>query len=495
MGTCLLPGDNGSDNVRAPTDSSSDQRRDRLFGPGYVDLLTGDDVGVYERFDDPHDQVCQVVWWQRRIQLICRDLFAQKGFDGCDQPGLDRPGALVINPQCAFGSATRESRKNAARSISVANRPMAVAMRWAPCPGASSIAAASVGSASDQRISASRSSRLPTQRNRVARFTPARRPVPASRSGGRPETTRERCGRPPAGRAAGLPSPTSAPMVSRRCHTSPYPRNVAVTQHPTRSRTCDIYRYILHICNIFGYDADMASSTAMPILDRFRLDDRVAIVTGASSGLGVAFAHTLAEAGAHVVLGARREQRLADTRALVESVGRNALAVRADVSDPLDCQALVGAATEAFGRVDILVNNAGVGTAVPATRETPDQFRSVIDVNLNGCYWMAQACAAVMKPGSSIINISSVLGPDHRRAAAGRLRLVQGGSDRPDPRSRPTMDRPQGHPGQRARAGLLRIRDDRPVRQQLLRYRRPAPHPDRTAGPGRTQRRTDLPRQ
>ncbi len=63
-----------------------------------------------------------------------------------------------------------------------------------------------------------------------------------------------------------------------------------------------------------------------------------------------------------------------------------------------------------LGRVDILVNNAGVGTAVPATRETPEQFRRVIDVNLNGCYWMAQACGRVMEPGSSIINISSVLG-------------------------------------------------------------------------------------
>ena len=63
-----------------------------------------------------------------------------------------------------------------------------------------------------------------------------------------------------------------------------------------------------------------------------------------------------------------------------------------------------------FGRVDVLVNNAGLGTAVPATRETPEQFRQVIDVNLNGAYWMAQACGRVMGPGSSIVNISSVLG-------------------------------------------------------------------------------------
>ena len=147
-----------------------------------------------------------------------------------------------------------------------------------------------------------------------------------------------------------------------------------------------------------------------PVLNAFRLDGKVAVVTGASSGLGVAFAVALAEAGADVALGARRVDRLQETKALVEATGRRAITVATDVSKPEDCTALVEAAVAQLGGVDILVNNAGVGTAVPATRETPEQFRDVIDVNLNGAYWMAQACGRVMKPGSSIINISSVLG-------------------------------------------------------------------------------------
>jgi NAD(P)-dependent dehydrogenase (short-subunit alcohol dehydrogenase family) len=154
----------------------------------------------------------------------------------------------------------------------------------------------------------------------------------------------------------------------------------------------------------------MPEPTLSPVLDAFRLDGKVAVVTGASSGLGVAFAQALAQAGADVALGARRVDRLQETKALVEATGRRAITVATDVAKPEDCTALIESAVRELGRVDILVNNAGIGTAVPATRETPVQFRSVIDVNLNGAYWMAQAAGRVMEPQSSIINISSVLG-------------------------------------------------------------------------------------
>ena len=147
----------------------------------------------------------------------------------------------------------------------------------------------------------------------------------------------------------------------------------------------------------------------MGVLDKFRLDGKVAVVTGASSGLGVAFALALAEAGAIVTLGGRRLERLQDTKLQIEERGGRAYAVQTDVTDPEDCAALAEAAVSQFERLDILINSAGLGASVPASRETPDQFRRIVDTNLMGSYWMAQACAKYMTSGSSIINVSSVL--------------------------------------------------------------------------------------
>ncbi|MFI5436328.1 SDR family NAD(P)-dependent oxidoreductase [Rhodococcus baikonurensis] len=148
----------------------------------------------------------------------------------------------------------------------------------------------------------------------------------------------------------------------------------------------------------------------MSILESFRYDGRVVVVTGASSGLGVAFAQAFAEAGADLVLAGRRADKLAETAELVEAVGQRSLCVATDVSSPRDCKAMIAAAVETYGRVDVLINNAGIGTAVPALHESPEQFTSVMEVNLYGTYWAAQAAASVMRPGSAVINIASVLG-------------------------------------------------------------------------------------
>jgi NAD(P)-dependent dehydrogenase (short-subunit alcohol dehydrogenase family) len=146
------------------------------------------------------------------------------------------------------------------------------------------------------------------------------------------------------------------------------------------------------------------------ILDSFSLAGKVAIVTGASSGLGVAFAVGLADAGADIAICARRVEKLEQTKAQVLESGRRCIAVQADVSDPDDCNRVVAETLDQLGKVDVLINNAGIGTAVPATRETPDEFRRVIDINLNGSYFMAQACARAMRDGGSIVNIGSVIG-------------------------------------------------------------------------------------
>jgi NAD(P)-dependent dehydrogenase (short-subunit alcohol dehydrogenase family) len=148
----------------------------------------------------------------------------------------------------------------------------------------------------------------------------------------------------------------------------------------------------------------------MAVMNRFRLDGKVAIVTGASRGLGVAFACALAEAGADVAVAARNADLLEQTRLKVEERGRRGLAIPTDVSDPEACEAAVAKTVAELGRLDVLVNNAGVGKILPFLQETPGHFRQVIDVNLNGCAWMARAAAEAMTPGSSIVNIASVMG-------------------------------------------------------------------------------------
>jgi NAD(P)-dependent dehydrogenase (short-subunit alcohol dehydrogenase family) len=146
------------------------------------------------------------------------------------------------------------------------------------------------------------------------------------------------------------------------------------------------------------------------LLNRFRLDGRVAIVTGASSGLGVDFALGLARAGAHIAVMARRTDRLNETCRLVEAAGSECLVIEGDVGEDDACIRAVEQTVSRFGRVDILVNNAGIGTAAPATREPPQDFERVLNINVTGSFRMAQACARVMEPGSSIVNVGSVLG-------------------------------------------------------------------------------------
>lgn len=145
------------------------------------------------------------------------------------------------------------------------------------------------------------------------------------------------------------------------------------------------------------------------VLRSFRLDGRVAVVSGASAGLGVTLARGLAEAGADVVLAARRADRLAETAAIVEETGRRALVVPADIGSAQDCDRIVDAAMDAFGRLDVLVNNAATGSVGPAHRQPPDEFSRTLDVNLTAAYRLSLAAARAMTDGGSIINIASVL--------------------------------------------------------------------------------------
>jgi len=145
----------------------------------------------------------------------------------------------------------------------------------------------------------------------------------------------------------------------------------------------------------------------------FDLTGKVALVTGASSGLGVRFAEVLAENGAAVALVARRAERLAALAARIEKAGGRAAAIEADVRDRAAMQRAFDAAERAFGTVTVLVNNAGVVQAGRAVEMTEEEWRRVLSTNLDAVFYWAQEGARRMLaagPGGSIVNIASVLG-------------------------------------------------------------------------------------
>jgi len=148
----------------------------------------------------------------------------------------------------------------------------------------------------------------------------------------------------------------------------------------------------------------------MSILDSFRLDDRVALVTGASTGLGQAIAIGLAEAGANVACHGNTKSADATCEA-VSRLGRTSLAVTGDLSKKETPQKLVEATIERFGRLDILVNNAGTIRRAPAAEYTEEDWSAVIEVNLSAVFRLSQLAGRQMlsQGRGKIVNIASLL--------------------------------------------------------------------------------------
>lgn len=147
-----------------------------------------------------------------------------------------------------------------------------------------------------------------------------------------------------------------------------------------------------------------------PVQDLFRLDGRVALITGGSRGLGEEIAEGLAEAGASILIAARREQWLTPTLDAFRARGFRCEGAICDVSDPVQVQATVDQALRSFGQIDILVNNAGVSWGAPAEEMPLDKWRMVLDINLTGSFLFAQAAGRHMieRRFGRIVNITSI---------------------------------------------------------------------------------------
>ncbi|MGA9979774.1 MAG: glucose 1-dehydrogenase [Candidatus Sulfotelmatobacter sp.] len=144
--------------------------------------------------------------------------------------------------------------------------------------------------------------------------------------------------------------------------------------------------------------------------DLFDLGGKVAIVTGTSRGLGQTFARALARAGADLVLTSRSRESLSAFEAEIKSLGRRAVSLELDVRDAKSIDQMASAAEAAFGHLDILVNNAGCNVRKPALDVTWDDWNLILDTNLRGSFFVAQAVARRMIPRhyGRIINIGSV---------------------------------------------------------------------------------------
>ena len=168
-------------------------------------------------------------------------------------------------------------------------------------------------------------------------------------------------------------------------------------------------------------------------LNVFRLDGKIAIVTGASSGIGAQTVKLFSSLGAKVIAAARREDRLQDLANQYPDV----MAVRCDVGVEADCKNLVDTIINEYGKIDILINNAGISDPIPALEEDLDLFKRVIQIDLISCFHLAQLCAQHMETqesGGAIVNVASIHGfvgsspnnqPGYTAAKGGLINLTR----------------------------------------------------------------------